>query len=148
MDVNLSHILDFVHWLGIAGGAVAVLAGFGGLTILLFLRKGPITRRMRVRTVHMAAGATAALLALAHGVGRAMQAGGLTLGIDAPHLTCLGFFLVVLSGLLRNWPPGFLQERVGIVWWIHRAAVLLLVCSLLTHVWQEISPVISHGLSQ
>ena len=135
--------LDAVHWIGIAAGIIALLAGLGGLAILLFLRKGPIKRRLRLRTIHMVAGGAAVLLALGHSVGRAFQAGGGQFRLDAPHLTTVAFLLIALSGLTRQWTPGFLQGRVQIVWWVHRAAIVMVLAALACHVLHETSAFLS-----
>jgi len=125
--------LDGVHWLGTCGGIIAVLAGIGGLSILLVFRKGPIRQRLRIRTVHMLLGSLAVGLALAHVIGRLKQ--GWSPSHFMPHdWVTLAFPLILLAGWLRHRPPGVLQERAWGLAWAHRAAVILTLALLAWHV--------------
>lgn len=136
--MQFSRWLDGVHLLGIAAGVLGVGAIALGLTILLGL--GPrgvgydaAPRRAR-RAWHIAFGAAAVGLGLAHVVGRALQIGTLSLNPQGPAPLAFAALLLGISGLLRAVIPWRFSGVVAVFAWLHRLGVLAGVVLLARHV--------------
>ncbi len=132
---------DGVHYVGVAGGLL-LLAGLAtGLWIYLVIafRTGP--HRVLIHRVwrrwHYALGFVAGGLALAHVLGRYVQVGGVGVEFGPPTLTSAAFILLVVSGLLRAWPPRALARHPHWWAWSHR---VFAAAALLALFW--------HGLSE
>jgi len=127
--------LDPVHYLGLAGAALALAALGVGLYIFLVVafRRGPdrvlVRRAWRLR--HAILGLSAVALAVAHAGLRAVQTGEVPFSWNPSQALTLAFVLLALSGVLRMWPPRSLARYARVWIWSHRvllvAALLLLV---------------------
>ena len=128
---------DGVHYVGVGGG-LFLLAGLAtGLWIYLVVafRTGP--RRVLIRRLwrrwHYALGFVAGGLALAHAVGRFIQEGEVELGLGPPVLTAAALILLLVSGVIRAWPPLPLARHPQWWAWSHRALAALTVLALFWH---------------
>lgn len=127
--------LDGVHWIGLVGGFLMLVALVVGLYLLLaFHQGGRLSLRGKVRNSHMLAGSLAIALALGHVVGRAVQAGSAEFELDPGRLMVLALVLVLITGLTRRFTPGFLQGHYSLLAWAHRLAVLAALVLLGLHV--------------
>lgn len=133
--------LDRVHWLGIAGGALALLAFCGGAVIaqMYARRKRPFSDpgRKRLRGMHMVGGIVAVGLSLAHHFGRWAQEGGPNFGIEPPHLAGVGFLLLGVSGVLRVTPPQAWRKRQRLFMALHRGGFVLALAMMVLHAFFE-----------
>lgn len=133
---------DTVHYLGIVGGILALLALLGGLIIyLVYNRPGrpfadPV--RARLRGAHMALGLVAVGLALAHHFGRWAQEGMPNFGIEPPHLAGVFFLLVAVAGFLRYAPPAKWRQRWLTFAHLHRIGFVLAMVMMLLHTLYEV----------
>jgi hypothetical protein len=129
---------DGVHYVGIIGGGLAVLAFAGGLIVFLgFEVRGkrwddPLRRRLRA--LHIALGASGATLALAHHVGRLVQAREIEFELFPPFLCGYGFALLLISGILRVKTPRALRRFWRVFPWLHRVAFVVALVYLFRHV--------------
>lgn len=128
---------DGVHWIGIAGGALAVLALVLGLIIYVGPRlpgkKLAPALRKKLRSAHLACGLSGAGLALAHHVGRLVQAHEFRLALNPPALAGCGFVLLLISGVLRAWPPRGLRRSWRWLAFVHRLAFVAALFFLVQH---------------
>ena len=134
---TLAPWFDKVHYVGLSG-ALLLLAGLGtGLWIYLVVafRRGQdrVFVRRQWRKWHYALGFGAGALALSHALGRFVQLGGFVPGFWVPILTGGALVLLVVSGLLRAWPPRPLARHFNWWTWSHRALTTLAVIMLLWH---------------
>lgn len=131
---------DGIHYLGIGGGLVLLAALAVGLYIYLVIafRQGPDRVRLRRlwRRRHYALGLAAGALALAHVIGRSLQLGEFEAEFGAAQLATLAIILLVVSGIIRAWPPRPLAAHPQWWKWSHR---LLVVAALLTLFWHGIA---------
>ncbi len=128
---------DGVHYLGIGGG-LALLAALGvGLWIFLVIafRQGP--QRVLLRRVwrrwHYALGLAAGALALAHVIGRSVQLGEFEAELGAAQLATAAIILLVISGVIRAWPPRSLARHPRWWMWSHRVLVVAAFLALFWH---------------
>lgn len=144
--------LDMVHLLGIAAGALGVVALILGLTILLVLRPRGMGYDTAVRRGgrrwHIAFGLTAVLLGLAHVVARVVQTGGMSFSVRGPALLALATLLVGVSGLLRWLLPWRYARVVSVFAWLHRLAVVAAVILLARHVNYQVGRFLQAGTRQ
>jgi hypothetical protein len=139
----MDHWHDAVHYVGITGGALAILVFLGGATLYLGFTlpgkpfKHPIRRKIRI--AHMSGGALAVGLALTHYIGRRIQAGEYGFEMAPPFFAGACFLVVGLSGILRYWTPKPLRKRWMIFAYIHRLAVAGALCMMVDHVLHEVS---------
>lgn len=128
---------DGVHYVGIAGGALAMLALVLGVIIYVGPRlpgkKLASALRRRFRTAHIACGMAGASLALVHHVGRLVQAQEFGFALNAPALCGYAFVLVLLSGLLRAWTPRAWRKHWRVLAFIHRVSVVTALYFLFVH---------------
>ncbi|MEN6345614.1 MAG: hypothetical protein ABFE16_09910 [Armatimonadia bacterium] len=127
--------LDAVHWIGLVGGFLILVALAVGLYLLLaFRRGGRLSLRGKVRNLHILGGGLAIAFALGHVAGRAVQAGSVEFELDPARLIALALVLVLVTGLMRRFTPGFLQGHYALLAWAHRLAVLAVLILLGLHV--------------
>ncbi|MCE5240133.1 hypothetical protein LLH23_16855 [bacterium] len=128
---------DGVHYLGLVGGGLAVLAFLGGLVVFLgFEARGkrwndPV--RHKLRALHIVLGASGALLSLAHHVGRLVQNHELAFETSPPFLCGYGFALLLLSGALRMWTPKAWRKAWRVFPWLHRIGFVVALIYLFRH---------------
>jgi hypothetical protein len=131
--------LDAVHIIGIAGVVFALCALAGGLYIYFALRGKGFALRRKLRKLHMAAGATAVVLGLAHLVGRLLQLHLTPFHAEPPFLAGWALLLVATSGLLRNAQPAALQGVPWLLPWAHRVFVACALVMVVLHGGHEVS---------
>lgn len=133
-----SRRLDLVHVVGLVGGSLLVANLAIGTAIFLGARRRRLTVPARKiwRKWHYAVGLTALALALAHAIGRFMQAGELNLDNPPAFLLACATVLIVGSGLLRVRPPRKLARYPQLWVWAHRALALLTLVLLVMHLGQ------------
>lgn len=140
-DLSGSPWHDTVHWLGIAGGLVALLALCGGGALYIFVARRNIqwsdSPRPTWRYLHVTAGAAAVVLALVHHFGRWAQEGGPEFGLEPPHLAGVGFLFLAVTGALRLAPPKAWRRRWRVFAYGHRAAFALALAMLILHALHE-----------
>ena len=129
---------DAVHIVGTIGGGLAVLAFAGGLIVFFgFEVRGkrwndPLRRRLRA--LHIALGASGATLALAHHIGRLVQAREIEFELFPPFLCGYGFALLLISGILRVKTPKALRKVWRVFPWLHRVGFVVALFYMFRHV--------------
>jgi hypothetical protein len=128
---------DTVHYVGLGGGLLLLAALATGLWIYLVIafRKGPhrVLLRRAWRRWHYGLGLAAGALALTHAIGRYVQAGDFEVEFGAPALTSAAIILLVISGIIRAWPPRALARHPRWWAWSHRVLTMLAVLALCWH---------------
>jgi len=137
---------DVIHFIGLAGGLVGLLALVGGGYVYFTFahHRAGFRRRLRARQLHMIAGLTGIGLAIGHAVGRNVQTRRIELELGSAQLTSLMFLLAGASGIIRHEMPDFPRNRPRIVVWVHRVAVVGLLLCLVLHGVHEYREYMAH----
>ena len=135
----MSMWLDWVHWIGISGGVLAVIALLIGL--MLFFRIGGkgFTWHNKMRQKHMWFGAVAVSLAILHTVFRLIAIKELPFEPIPPVIAFWAFLVVAISGRLRYKPLEFLIGKSTIMIWIHRVVVIIALVGTIRHILYTVS---------
>lgn len=128
---------DGIHYLGLAGGLVLLAALAVGLYIFLVIAFHQGADRVLLRRAwrrrHYALGLAAGALALAHVIGRSVQLGEFEAELGAAQLATAAILLLVVSGIIRAWPPRPLARHPRWWMWSHRVLTVVALLALFWH---------------